>query len=512
MQSVQEQALPKVGSLAFDVYGAACHGRSLASQFKLRCDAIGLHEQEILLLSVVGPETSVRALTAGLRSSGKDQERVEYTAHVGAVHMPSLARCVDGYRVYHTKLAYGLWHVLCLAKRADFMPVMTEDAVWHHLQSASFTSPLLREWVPWLYKKMKANGLLVELNQSGCQAGLLLADSEAVDELVSEGLRKGHLAIAGPTATRRGREVAAIGADIQTLDQYMLTYGPMLGQQAERALQPLHVPGRDRYPSWELLREPFDAQAHVIEATRKALCRQKTLLLVGEMGTGKTIMGMGAVHAHARGRPYRALVVSRLLWPAALLISASVLPKARACEINVCLPWWIVSVRSRANPSTLHADRNRRRSAARCSGIPCRFACTEHTNGSVPRAPSFARLRFHATRSSNVPASHQSGTHRAFFPLVICLRSRRCGRCTSTTTSSSCKPAISETRRPQQHARRTMIRLRWTLAKRSAFAAKSARMVASSRRVKRRVGSRFQVDRAGMGALRQRGWGHATVT
>src|SRR5262249_23913197 len=31
-------------------------------------------------------------------------------------------------------------------------------------------------------------------------------------------------------------------------------------------------------------------------------------ILVGEMGTGKTLMAMAACHAHANGRPYRALV------------------------------------------------------------------------------------------------------------------------------------------------------------------------------------------------------------
>src|SRR5205823_295447 len=71
---------------------------------------------------------------------------------------------------------------------------------------------------------------------------------------------------------------------------------------------PLHVPGHDPVPALALLRAPFDAQAHVIEATRKALCRQKAIVLVGEMGTGKTIMAVAAAHAHARGKPYRALV------------------------------------------------------------------------------------------------------------------------------------------------------------------------------------------------------------
>jgi len=59
------------------------------------------------------------------------------------------------------------------------------------------------------------------------------------------------------------------------------------------------------------------------------------------------------------------LVVNRLAWPAAALTSASVRFPARAWLINVCRPWWMVSVRSLANPSTLQADRNRRRSAAR---------------------------------------------------------------------------------------------------------------------------------------------------
>ena len=45
-------------------------------------------------------------------------------------------------------------------------------------------------------------------------------------------------------------------------------------------------------PVLDLIRTPFEAQQHVIEAARQALRRQKSILLVGEMGTGKTIMGM----------------------------------------------------------------------------------------------------------------------------------------------------------------------------------------------------------------------------
>lgn len=98
---------------------------------------------------------------------------------------------------------------------------------------------------------------------------------------------------------------------VSTLDEYLSAYGSMLGSQAAKALDPLHVPGQ--HPPAELnhgllKRKPFEAQAHVVTALVKALRRQKSLLLVAEMGTGKTLMGMAAVHAHAGGKPYNALI------------------------------------------------------------------------------------------------------------------------------------------------------------------------------------------------------------
>jgi hypothetical protein len=305
MLTVQDKAAT-VGTFTFEVYGSGRRGHRRSSRFNTRCDAIGIHENEIMLLSVAGAETSVKALTAGLRSSGRDQRRVDYKVQVGDVDHARLVKCPDGYHVYRTKLGYGLWHVLCVAKRDGLMPVLTEASLWQLLQGDQFTTPLLQEWIPWLYREMKGNGGIVELKQVGCNAGLLLADNDGLDELVSRGIRQRHLRINGHDSLNRKRE--SQHAEIKNLDEYMLAYGSLLGKQAERSLDPLHVPGRDPLPALDVLRDPFEAQAHVMEATRKALRRQKAVLVVGEMGTGKTIMGMGACHAHALGRPYRGLV------------------------------------------------------------------------------------------------------------------------------------------------------------------------------------------------------------
>ena len=94
----------------------------------------------------------------------------------------------------------------------------------------------------------------------------------------------------------------------QTLDQYFTDYGTLLGQQAAKATRPLHVPSSDATSLPELLRQPFEAQEHVVAAGAKALQRQKSILLIAECGAGKSLMGMVTIHAHANGRPYRALV------------------------------------------------------------------------------------------------------------------------------------------------------------------------------------------------------------
>lgn len=95
-----------------------------------------------------------------------------------------------------------------------------------------------------------------------------------------------------------------------SLDDYLSKYGQHLADRARQSLQPLHTPGTDPLnPAIDTFtRRPFDAQAHVISGVVKALDRQKGVFIVGEMGTGKSLMGACAAHAHAAGKPYRALI------------------------------------------------------------------------------------------------------------------------------------------------------------------------------------------------------------
>lgn len=97
--------------------------------------------------------------------------------------------------------------------------------------------------------------------------------------------------------------------EISTLDGYLERYGQLLAERTDKAFAPLHVPSRDKPIDVTLHRPMFEAQAHAVTAVVRGWERQKSMILCSDMGTGKTQMGIGAVHAHANGSPYRCLIM-----------------------------------------------------------------------------------------------------------------------------------------------------------------------------------------------------------
>lgn len=89
---------------------------------------------------------------------------------------------------------------------------------------------------------------------------------------------------------------------IDTMDGYLQAFGPILGKKAIDSLTPLHVKGRDPLPNFIDVprgRTPFDCQGHTIAAGVKMLDAMGSGFLCGEMGTGKTLIGMLTFHMHA---------------------------------------------------------------------------------------------------------------------------------------------------------------------------------------------------------------------
>lgn len=104
----------------------------------------------------------------------------------------------DKFSVKIHKLGYGLIHALFRSKAPDFLVNVDEESIWQALNSPRFTTPLLREWMPWLPGELVARKHLVHLFGHRCRCGLLDLKTEELDALVMDGIRLGKLRLGGP--------------------------------------------------------------------------------------------------------------------------------------------------------------------------------------------------------------------------------------------------------------------------------------------------------------------------
>jgi hypothetical protein len=179
------------------------------SSFRAQCDMLAAWGNFLEGVSLVGSQTAVKALRACLCSS---ISATFYPAHgmpwsrrtadcpqgreTPSYYRPaSLVRQPLGYEVWIHRLGYDSWHLLALSREPGFMPVLSEPSFNKALRSPQYTTPFLREWLPWLADELADddNARLRLLDGFQTQAALLTATTPDLDELVSRGLREGAI-------------------------------------------------------------------------------------------------------------------------------------------------------------------------------------------------------------------------------------------------------------------------------------------------------------------------------
>jgi hypothetical protein len=99
--------------------------------------------------------------------------------------------------------------------------------------------------------------------------------------------------------------------EIQTIEDYLGLFGRTLAERVAQKYPPLYDPRTEApHPRMgELLRRPFRAQADCITGLVRAFHHRRGLALVGEMGSGKTLMAAALLHILHEDR-FRALVMA----------------------------------------------------------------------------------------------------------------------------------------------------------------------------------------------------------
>ena len=99
----------------------------------------------------------------------------------------------EGYAVYTQKLGYGLMHAMFFTRAPGFLKTVTHESLWQELKSERFTTPLLREWIPWIEAELRSDDMLENAYCHGCKCGVLTAGTTQLDNIVKKGIKAGEL-------------------------------------------------------------------------------------------------------------------------------------------------------------------------------------------------------------------------------------------------------------------------------------------------------------------------------
>jgi hypothetical protein len=115
--------------------------------------------------------------------------------------------------------------------------------------------------------------------------------------------------------------------EIQTISTYLRRFSNEIGEQVVSRFPPLHRPGDEASPSLKRLkRKPFPGQELAIMGIVKAWTTQSGASAIAECGTGKTLIALASIYAHAQGRGFTAV---------AMVPPQLVLKWARECFLTI---------------------------------------------------------------------------------------------------------------------------------------------------------------------------------
>jgi len=166
--------------------------------------------------------------------------------------------------------------------------------------------PLIPEFKEYVLSELQHREILKPLKVISCREKFdmwllsMSEDEKNVIAVVNDGLRSGAISIPGSD----GKQFPTV----RSVTQYLNTFGIMIAERIKNQFQPLFDPATERL-SPEILAvnkyiqqtagySLYDAQLAVCEAHKRCLEQKKATLCIAECGSGKTKIGITALHAY----------------------------------------------------------------------------------------------------------------------------------------------------------------------------------------------------------------------
>jgi hypothetical protein len=186
----------KLGNISFS-------GKDIAMS-AVSFNRIAFGQNKLYMVSLVAETQRVKAIRSILNggakviieASGVDAKRPGHQ-NWGSTSIGRLYATEEGYNCWVNKLEYGLAHAILITRMPGFMRIVSDQTLWDELNDVRFTTPILREWLPYIEHQLRLFGILEDATAFGAVCGVLNLQTPQLDDIVTTGIRRGHLEFTG---------------------------------------------------------------------------------------------------------------------------------------------------------------------------------------------------------------------------------------------------------------------------------------------------------------------------
>lgn len=192
--------LEQLGELTFDHSDNSISG--------CQCDRLVHSGHTLMACSFVSSPGQVKAVRAMLHAKkGRVTIRAKevstqypsqrHDSWVRRDEDPTLYPDDEGYNLWIHKLEYGKVHATFISKSRKLLMYVSPEAVWNRLMDSDcYETPLIREWMPYVTKKLVELQYLRECRCFRANAATLeISSVKHLDDIVIEGLKNGSIRI-----------------------------------------------------------------------------------------------------------------------------------------------------------------------------------------------------------------------------------------------------------------------------------------------------------------------------
>lgn len=193
-----------------------------------------------------------------------------------------------------------------------------KDYIYAFLKDNS-TIPIMKEWISYLsgVDALKISCPRAWYSNIDAKENMfcitISVRTSKLKDTISEALKNGVLSIHG------SNKKSAAFDNINNLTDYLGFFSDQLIEKAANNFEPVFDPSKEEfteaernffdYAEYHGKLKYFNAQKNVIGAVSRTLDRQRSAIIVGEMGCGKTSLSIGAVYLNAKGKNTNNIVI-----------------------------------------------------------------------------------------------------------------------------------------------------------------------------------------------------------